>query len=188
MIPPGGNREVRRGSLAGIDGKTSATDPICGMQVDERTAAGSSVFEGSNYYFCSAGSKKNYEANPSANVGTPPAGDTKRPEHAHPPAKTRESTGCIHRKPPGIVYTCPMHPEIVRDAPGDCPICGMALVPIAGTGAGQADDPSCAISGAGIACFLCRNNSSAKEKPARARLHAGFERNATEFSRPLVNG
>jgi Cu+-exporting ATPase len=31
-----------------------------------------------------------------------------------------------------------MHPEIVRDAPGDCPICGMALVPIAGTGA--ADD------------------------------------------------
>ena len=27
-----------------------------------------------------------------------------------------------------------MHPEIVRDGPGDCPICGMALVPIAGTG------------------------------------------------------
>ena len=35
-----------------------------------------------------------------------------------------------------------MHPEIVRDAPGDCPVCGMALVPIAGTGAGgnEADD------------------------------------------------
>jgi Cu+-exporting ATPase len=31
-------------------------------------------------------------------------------------------------------WTCPMHPEILRDAPGDCPICGMALVPIAGTG------------------------------------------------------
>ena len=26
-------------------------------------------------------------------------------------------------------YTCPMHPEIVRDAPGSCPICGMALEP-----------------------------------------------------------
>jgi Cu2+-exporting ATPase len=25
-------------------------------------------------------------------------------------------------------YTCPMHPEIVRDEPGDCPICGMDLV------------------------------------------------------------
>jgi P-type Cu+ transporter len=35
-------------------------------------------------------------------------------------------------------YTCPMHPEILRDGPGDCPICGMALVPIAGTG--EADD------------------------------------------------
>ena len=27
-------------------------------------------------------------------------------------------------------YTCPMHPEIVRDQPGDCPICGMDLVPM----------------------------------------------------------
>ncbi len=28
-----------------------------------------------------------------------------------------------------VEYTCPMHPEIVRDAPGSCPICGMALEP-----------------------------------------------------------
>ena len=33
--------------------------------------------------------------------------------------------------PPGTRYTCPMDPEIVRDAPGDCPICGMALEPMA---------------------------------------------------------
>jgi Cu+-exporting ATPase len=39
---------------------------------------------------------------------------------------------------PGAKYTCPMHPQIVRDAPGSCPLCGMALVPIAGTG--EADD------------------------------------------------
>ena len=39
---------------------------------------------------------------------------------------------------PGAQYTCPMHPQVVRDAPGSCPICGMALVPIAGTG--EADD------------------------------------------------
>ena len=31
-------------------------------------------------------------------------------------------------------YTCPMHPEITRDAPGSCPLCGMALVPV-----GEAD-------------------------------------------------
>lgn len=42
----------------------------------------------------------------------------------------------------GVQWTCPMHPEIVRDAPGDCPLCGMPLVPIAGAGgsAGEPDD------------------------------------------------
>ena len=32
--------------------------------------------------------------------------------------------------PAGTQYTCPMHPEIVRDEPGSCPICGMELVPV----------------------------------------------------------
>jgi Cu+-exporting ATPase len=31
-----------------------------------------------------------------------------------------------------------MHPQIIRDGPGSCPVCGMALVPIAGTG--ESDD------------------------------------------------
>src|SRR5207248_6121009 len=34
----------------------------------------------------------------------------------------------------GAKYTCPMHPEIVRERAGSCPKCGMALVPVAGTG------------------------------------------------------
>ncbi len=38
------------------------------------------------------------------------------------------------------IYTCPMHPEIEEDHPGDCPKCGMALVPIAGTTAAEQDD------------------------------------------------
>jgi Cu+-exporting ATPase len=41
--------------------------------------------------------------------------------------------------PPGARYTCPMHPEIVRDAPGDCPICGMALEPMGVPIAGEDD-------------------------------------------------
>jgi len=32
--------------------------------------------------------------------------------------------------PAGTQYTCPMHPEIIRDEPGSCPICGMELVPV----------------------------------------------------------
>jgi Cu+-exporting ATPase len=35
-----------------------------------------------------------------------------------------------HPRSHGTRYTCPMHPEIVRDAPGNCPICGMALEPM----------------------------------------------------------
>ncbi len=36
----------------------------------------------------------------------------------------------ISLKAPGTKYTCPMHPEIIKDEPGDCPICGMDLVPM----------------------------------------------------------
>ena len=128
-------------------GEAMATDPVCGMQVNEGTAAGSSVFEDSHYYFCSAGCKKKFEANPSSYLNKPPpVGDTKRPEHARPHARTTgKSPGGVHSAPAaadalptGASYTCPMHPEVVRNAPGDCPLCGMALVPIAGTG--EADD------------------------------------------------
>lgn len=38
-------------------------DPICGMQVDPKTAAGQSEHEGHTYYFCSAGCKKKFDAN-----------------------------------------------------------------------------------------------------------------------------
>ena len=125
-----------------------ATDPVCGMQVDERTAAGTRVFAGHDYFFCSLGCKQKFEAKPAAYPGTPPVVNSKPPEHGHPDLQTAQvSPASVPGQPVGAgalpvgtVYTCPMHPEIVRDAPGDCPICGMALVPIAGTGTGQVDD------------------------------------------------
>jgi Cu+-exporting ATPase len=54
--------------------------------------------------------------------------------HSHAPAPVAPAAP----PKPGAQYTCPMHPQVIRDAPGSCPICGMALVPIAG--AGDADD------------------------------------------------
>jgi Cu+-exporting ATPase len=43
--------------------------------------------------------------------------------------------------PTAAEYTCPMHPEIRQSGPGDCPICGMALEPVAGSEAGPDEDP-----------------------------------------------
>lgn len=51
--------------------------------------------------------------------------------HAHHPHRTVAQTTGPAR--PGVIYTCPMHSEIRRDAPGACPICGMALEPLTAT-------------------------------------------------------
>ncbi|TPI28987.1 heavy metal translocating P-type ATPase [Mesorhizobium sp. B3-1-6] len=87
----------------------SATDPVCGMNVDRASAKHFVRHEGQGFYFCSAGCKAKFEAEPAKYL----AG---RPEP--------------QPMPKGTQYTCPMHPEIVRDKPGSCPICGMALEPM----------------------------------------------------------
>ncbi|TGQ40608.1 heavy metal translocating P-type ATPase [Mesorhizobium sp. M00.F.Ca.ET.216.01.1.1] len=87
----------------------TATDPVCGMSVDRATARHFSRHEGQGFYFCSAGCKAKFEAEPAKYLGGKP----------EPQAM-----------PKGTQYTCPMHPEIIRDKPGACPICGMALEPM----------------------------------------------------------
>ena len=49
------------------------TDPVCGMQVDPNSAAGSSEYQGQTYYFCSPGCKNDFDKDPdkySANAQT----------------------------------------------------------------------------------------------------------------------
>jgi len=63
--------------------------------------------------------------------------------HGHPAETVTHDSHCQHHghvkhaaapppveAPPGAKWTCPMHPQIVRDGPGSCPICGMALEPM----------------------------------------------------------
>jgi Cu+-exporting ATPase len=66
--------------------------------------------------------------------------DQRAHEHHHHHEHAHDAHAPVPSAPPkpGAQYTCPMHPQILRDAPGSCPICGMALVPVAGSG--EADD------------------------------------------------
>jgi P-type Cu+ transporter len=89
-------------------------DPVCGMTIDPARAAGSSRYGGETVYFCSTHCKAKFDANPEAFVFAVDAGRGR-------PAP--------HRGGEGGGWTCPMHPEVVRDGPGSCPICGMALEP-----------------------------------------------------------
>ena len=85
-------------------------DPVCGMTVDPLTAKHSAEHAGGTYYFCCAGCRTKFLADPGRYL-TPPAAPTA-------PA------------PAGATYTCPMHPEVQQLGPGSCPICGMALEPM----------------------------------------------------------
>jgi Cu+-exporting ATPase len=97
---------------------TAETDPVCGMTVEPATAAGSLTHGGHTYYFCSRGCLEKFRVDPARYVGG---------SHDHPAQAAVAA-------PAAVRYTCPMHPEIVRDAPGFCPICGMALEPVTATG------------------------------------------------------
>lgn len=87
-------------------------DPVCGMTVDPHKTAHRVTHAGQPYYFCSAGCRTKFLADPDRYLG---------------PAQAAESV------PEGTIYTCPMHPEIRQVGPGSCPICGMALEPLLAT-------------------------------------------------------
>jgi len=86
-----------------------AVDPVCGMKVDMRAGKPTAAYHGHTYYFCSEGCRTKFTADPERYL-------TKQ-EEPEP-------------LPQGTLYTCPMHPEIVQEGPGPCPICGMALEPM----------------------------------------------------------
>jgi len=44
-------------------------DPVCGMEIDPRSAAGTSTYQGQTYYFCSPGCKRTFDRNPAAYAG-----------------------------------------------------------------------------------------------------------------------
>jgi P-type Cu+ transporter len=92
--------------------ETKVIDPVCGMTVDPKTAkGGTSKFEGKDYFFCNPKCKTKFDADPKSYL-----------------KKTSEPK-VISQQEAAKFYTCPMHPEIRQNGPGNCPICGMALEP-----------------------------------------------------------
>ncbi|MEA3299366.1 MAG: heavy metal translocating P-type ATPase [Pseudomonadota bacterium] len=93
---------------AGGNPPAALRDPVCGMAVTADSPH-RHHHGGHAHYFCSARCRDKFAADPEAYL---------KPAAAAP-----------HSAPPGTIYTCPMHPEVRQDHPGDCPKCGMALEP-----------------------------------------------------------
>ncbi len=85
-------------------------DPVCGMTVDPHKTSHRAEHAGRTHYFCSAGCRQRFAADPAKYLASAEA-------EAPPPV------------PAGTIYTCPMHPQVRQAGPGSCPICGMALEP-----------------------------------------------------------
>ena len=108
-------------------GDAEKRDPVCGMTPNPDTPH-RVMHEGAEVLFCSAGCKAKFENDPVKYL-VDDRHDASGEAHAH--AHHMRNAGA----PPPVVasgskWTCPMHPEIVRDGPGSCPICGMALEPM----------------------------------------------------------
>ena len=101
--------------------ETRLRDPVCGMAVSRERAAGSITHGGREYSFCSRSCMEKFREEPHRYVSS---GGRVRTSHSSVPPPQSGKTE----------YTCPMHPQIVSDTPGDCPICGMALEPRGGVG------------------------------------------------------
>ena len=100
-------------------------DPVCGMTVTAQSAH-HVKHDGQQYYFCSTRCQDKFSAEPQKYIkgvrdaapGAP--GAPGAPSAPSAPVPTQA----------GTIYTCPMHPEIRQDHPGNCPKCGMTLEPV----------------------------------------------------------
>ena len=97
-----------------------ATDPVCGMKIAVTTDTRAQEFGGTVYHFCSDGCRTKFGADPYFYA-------------------SGNASKAVKAAKPGTQYACPMHPQIVQDSPGTCPICGMALEPLVPTDAPNAE-------------------------------------------------
>lgn len=92
---------------------TELKDPVCGMAVTAQSQY-AALHEGHKYFFCSAKCQGRF---------------VEAPQKYAPGSQGKSGAG-PEATQPGTIYTCPMHPEVQQDHPGNCPKCGMTLEPM----------------------------------------------------------
>ncbi len=98
------------------------TDPVCGMGVTPNSPHHLD-HQGIRYYFCCAGCLETFRQAPERYLGSTASTHQRA-------VVTSSRTSPLQQQPANTSWTCPMHPEVIRDGPGSCPICGMALEPV----------------------------------------------------------
>ncbi|PIR39767.1 MAG: copper-translocating P-type ATPase [Alphaproteobacteria bacterium CG11_big_fil_rev_8_21_14_0_20_39_49] len=93
--------------------KSAIKDPVCGMDVDPKKTEHHFTHKGQEYHFCSSKCLGKFKASPEKYIN-------------------KEEYTANQNVPEGVIYTCPMHPEVEQIGPGSCPKCGMALEPKGG--------------------------------------------------------
>src|SRR5215469_14728739 len=105
-VPTARSSTIWPATVPDIPQVSRACDPVCGMTVDPAATPHHAHHHGADYFFCNAGCLTKFIAAPAKYIAPAP------------------STSAVLSS---ATWTCPMHPEILRDAAGSCPICGMAL-------------------------------------------------------------
>ncbi|WP_330863550.1 heavy metal translocating P-type ATPase [Aquabacterium fontiphilum] len=94
-------------------------DPVCGMTIRQQSALTES-YAGKMFFFCSERCKAKFLSSPDRFVLP---NEAQQAEATPPQLPASEQLT-------GATYTCPMHPEVRQDHPGNCPKCGMTLEPL----------------------------------------------------------
>jgi len=95
-------------------------DPVCGMKTGDEGTFMRYEYHGRPYYFCSEICLETFKKEPEKYLSDETPSQVQNTMQQESPSAAPESG----------VYTCPMHPEVRKDAPGACPKCGMALEPL----------------------------------------------------------
>src|SRR5260370_16970015 len=120
-------------SLSALPTPQKRKDPVCGMMVVPEKAAAKAEHAGMTYYFCSKNCAERFSREPEKFLVAPGSAGM---DHGPAPGEheSMRSSGAMAPRSADekkVRYTCPMHPQIIRMGPGSCPICGMALEPMA---------------------------------------------------------